>query len=43
MCLNDEAWFFNDENLILHTDPCEPEVELDEKISINYDVTFNPQ
>ncbi|CAK76549.1 unnamed protein product (macronuclear) [Paramecium tetraurelia] len=41
MCLNEDESHFIEE--ILYTDPCEPEMNFDEKILIHQEVTFNPQ
>lgn len=41
MCLNEDESHFIEE--ILYTDPCEPEMNDDEKILIHQEVTFNPQ
>jgi hypothetical protein len=43
MCLNEEECFFEEENKVMYTDPCEPEGEADEKVIINHEITFNPQ
>lgn len=43
MCLQEEEYYFCDENMIVHTDPCEVDEYSEEKFNIIQEVTFNPQ